>query len=67
MILTRQEAIDKLLEEDLDCIITGNQERDNSYLFGLLQCGFKGYNNYNNKNLMRELYERFGTGYTIKG
>ena len=64
--LTRNEAIDKLINNDLDCIITGHQENDNSYLFDLLECGFKGYNNYNNKNLIIELYEIFEIKYSIK-
>ena len=57
--LKRQEAIDKLVDDDIDSIITGNQDGDDSYIAALLEYGHKGYADYTNEALASELYERF--------
>lgn len=66
IVLTREEAIDKLFYDDLDNIIIGHQDGDNSYLFDLLTGGFKGYDKFNNRRLMVELYERFDISHSVK-
>ncbi len=50
--------IGKLLDDDLNTVIISNQERDNSYFYDLLYCGFRGYCNYSLKALKQELKER---------
>ena len=57
--IKRQEAIDKLVDDDIDSIITGNQDGDNSYVAALLEHGHKGYKEYTNDQLTSELNERF--------
>ena len=58
-ILKRQEAIDKLVDDDIDSFITGHQDGDDSYATALLEYGHKGYADYSNDRLASELYERF--------
>jgi hypothetical protein len=58
-ILKRQEAINKLVDDDIDSFITGHQDGDDSYAAALLEYGHKGYADYTNEELTSELYERF--------
>ena len=58
-ILKRQEAIDRLVDDDLDSFHTGHQDGDNSYAAALLEFGHKGYADYSNEELASELKERF--------
>lgn len=58
-LLKRQEAIDKLVDDDIDSIITGHQDGDNSYVAALLEHGHKGYKEYTNEQLTSEMNERF--------
>jgi hypothetical protein len=58
-ILKRQEAIDRLVDDDLDSFHTGQQDGDNSYAAALLEFGHKGYADYTNEELASELFERF--------
>jgi hypothetical protein len=57
--LTRQEAINKLVDDDLDSFVTGHQQGDDSYAAALLEFGHKGYADYTNEELTSELHERF--------
>ena len=58
-ILKRQDAIDKLVDDDIDSFITGHQDGDDSYAASLLEYGHKGYADYTNEELASELCERF--------
>jgi len=58
-ILKRQEAINKLVDDDIDSFITGHQDGDDSYAAALLEFGHKGYADYTNEELASELKERF--------
>lgn len=57
--LKRQEAINKLVDDDIDSVITGHQDGDDSYIAAILEHGHKGYNNCTNEELTSELNERF--------
>lgn len=57
--IKRQDAIDKLVDDDLDAFVTGHQDGDDSYAAALLEYGHKGYADYTNEELASELYERF--------
>ena len=58
-ILKRQDAIDKLVDDDIDSFVTGHYDGDDSYAAALLEYGHKGYADYTNEELASELYERF--------
>ena len=58
-ILKRQDAINKLVDDDIDSFITGHQDGDDSYAASLLEYGHKGYADYTNDELASELQERF--------
>jgi hypothetical protein len=58
-ILKRQEAIDRLVDDDLDSFQDGQKDGDNSYAAALLEFGHKGYADYSNEELASELKERF--------
>lgn len=54
MILTREQAIDKLIEHDMELIrrqIEGSFEKQSEELYKLLKEGAQGYNNFNNHRL----------------
>ena len=57
--IRRQEAIDRLVDDDLDSFHTGHQDGDDSYAAALLEFGHKGYADYTNEELASELQERF--------
>ena len=55
----REKAIQELVDNDIDTIIRDyNEMNDLSVLAYILETGFKGYNNYTDEALMRELMER---------
>jgi len=54
----RQDAINKLVDDDIDSIITGHHDGDDSYAAALLEYGHKGYADYTNEELAGELSER---------
>lgn len=57
--IKRQDAINKLIDDDIDSIVTGHHDNDDSYAALLLEYGHKGYNDYTNEELASELCERF--------
>ena len=57
--IKRQDAINKLVDDDIDSFITGHQDGDDSYASALLEYGHKGYAEYTNEELASELFERF--------
>ena len=55
----REKAIQDLVDNDIDTIIRDyNEMNDLSVLAYILETGFKGYQNYNDGQLMQELMER---------
>lgn len=56
--IKRQDAIDRLVDDDIDSFHTGYQDGDDSYAAALLEYGHKGYANYTNEELAAELFER---------
>lgn len=58
MNITREEAISKLVDNEIDSIITGYQYGDNSYINDIFNDGFKGYQNFTNEELETELNEQ---------
>lgn len=59
MNITKEEAISKLIDNEIDSIITGHQDGDNSYINDIFNDGFKGYQNFTNEELETELNEQF--------
>ena len=57
--IKRQDAINKLVDDDIDSFITGHQDGDDSYAAALLEYGHKCYAEYTNEELASELFERF--------
>ena len=66
MELTRQEIIDKLVDNDIDTIIQSNAIGDNSYVASIFEYGMKGYANFDDKELIIEYCEIFGEVVKIK-
>ena len=60
MELTRQEIIDKLVDNDIDTIIQSNAIGDNSYVASIFEYGMKGYANFSDEELIIEYCEIFG-------
>ena len=58
--LTRDEIVEALVDDDIDTI-TGHLEV--AYVYDILREGFKGYNNYTNKELKQEYEERLDPDY----
>jgi hypothetical protein len=59
--ITREEAIDKLVEDNLDDIAAGILASIESTLYD----GFIGYNEYSNADLESELYDKLNENYEI--
>ena len=57
--LSRETIISKLIDDEIDNIITGHQDGDNSYINDIFNDGFKGYQNFTNLELEIECNERF--------
>ena len=57
--IDRESIIDKLIEDDIDNIVRDLKEQgDLSVLAFILDNGFKGYRNYDDQQLIREVLER---------
>jgi hypothetical protein len=55
----RDTMIDMLIDDDLNTIFTmKGEENDESLIAQMLYSGFKGYENYTDEQLVRELNER---------
>lgn len=55
----RDVMIDKLIDDDIDTIFTMKGEfNDESLIAQMLYSGFKGYENYTEEELVREINER---------
>jgi hypothetical protein len=52
--MKREDVISKLFDNDLDDIIQGYHNGDNSYLRDILYCGIKGYDQFTDKELEAE-------------
>lgn len=61
--ITRQEVIEKLIEDDIDTI--QQDVLDTTYIHAILNSGFKGYNDYTKEELYQEYKERFNEGVKI--
>lgn len=62
--MTRTEVIEKLIGDDIDTIT--QDILDTTYIYGILNSGFKGYENYTKEELYQEYIERFNEGVKIK-
>ena len=52
------EMIEVLIDNDIDTIMADANQNDMSLLAQMLHSGFKGYENYTDEQLVRELNER---------
>lgn len=55
--LTREQAISDLVDNDINDIVNGNLHGDNSYINDIMCCGFKGYDNFTDTELIDEYKE----------
>ena len=59
MAIDREKIIEKLVDDDIDSILCSyNNMGDLSTLAFILESGFKGYRNYDDQQLIREVLER---------
>lgn len=58
--LTRQEAIEALVDDDIN---TTSAVDGQEYLYNILKSGFKGYDNFTNRELKEEYSERLNPEY----
>ena len=63
--INRENAISKLIDDEIDNIKTGLYDGDNSYINDIFNEGFKGYQNFTNEELKIECNERFSEIYEI--
>ncbi len=56
--LTRNYIVEAIIDDDTDTILEHNSL---TYITGILEKGFKGYENYTNEELKKEYNERLGT------
>jgi len=62
--MARDEVVEKLVNDDIDTI---NQDvLDTTYIYAILNSGFKGYDNYTIEELYQEHIERFNERVKIK-
>lgn len=66
MELTRREIIDKLVDNDINTIISEHERGDDSYVASIFEYGMKGYANFSNEELIIEYCEIFGEVIKIK-
>jgi hypothetical protein len=66
MTITTKEAIDKLVDDDIDTIIQLNAFGNNEYIASILNYGFKGYVKFTKEELEKELFDRFEVKFKIK-
>lgn len=59
--LTREEAEQKILDKEYEDVKESAKFGDFSYINDILSCGFKGYYNFTDKQLVKEMNERFNT------
>lgn len=57
--MTRKEAIEELITNNIDTIETNNVHFDTSFVYDLLNNGFKGYNNFTDSELEIKYEEMF--------
>lgn len=57
--LSRETMISKLIDDEIDNILTGLFDGDNSYISDIFNEGFKGYQNFTDLELEIECNERF--------
>ena len=58
--MTRQEIIDKLVDNDINTIISEHERGDDSYVASIFEYGMKGYANFTDEELVIEYCEIFG-------
>jgi len=63
--ITTSDAIDKLIDNEIDTIIQSNLLGDNSYVYSIFESGFKGYIKFTKEQLENELYQQFGQKFKI--
>jgi len=63
--ITTSDAIDKLIDNEIDTIIQSNLLRDNNYVYSIFANGFKGYIKFTKEQLEDELYQQFGQEFKI--
>lgn len=63
--VTTSDAIDKLIDNEIDTIIQSNLLKDNSYIYSIFAHGFKGYVKFTKEELEDELYQQFGQKFKI--
>lgn len=57
--MKRQEIIDKLVDNDINTIISEHERGDNSYVSSIFEYGMKGYVNFTDEELVIEYKEIF--------
>ena len=63
--ITTSDAIDKLIDNEIDTIIQSNLLKDNSYIYSIFAHGFKGYVKLYKEQLEDELYQQFQEKFKI--
>lgn len=57
--MKRQEIIDRLVDNDINTIISEHERGDNSYVASIFEYGMKGYANFTDEELVIEYKEIF--------
>jgi hypothetical protein len=65
--LLRNDAIEKLIDDDIDTIDCESNIGQHDYIYNLLKSGFCGYDKFSNKELEQEYLQRFDTAVNILG
>ena len=63
--ITKQNAIDKLVDNEIDSIRSSADSNDVEYLSAILCDGFIGYSKFTNEQLEEELGNQFDSQYKI--
>jgi len=63
--MKREDVISKLIDAEIDSIMSDNASGDQSVIASILEYGFKGYDNYTDKELVSEYQEVFGVKITV--
>lgn len=58
--MKRQEIINKLVDNDINTIISEHEQGDDSYVASIFEYGMKGYANFTDEELVIEYCEIFG-------
>lgn len=64
--ITRQKAINDIVSDTIDSIEVMLMDRDNNYLWDILENGHQGFRNLTDKKLETEYYLKFSEDITIK-